>query len=83
MGRCPICNLSANGLSRYSERQRRIQDSVSTPVPKTKTIKVNVGAVTVRIYPTAPGWTVTFKQPDGARKRVWRSDLTEARTFAG
>lgn len=49
---------------------------------KNKPIKVVVGSVTVRIYATPPGWTVSYCEPDGSRKRIWRADLTAARTVA-
>lgn len=51
-------------------------------MPKNKTIKISVGAVTVRVYPTSPGWTVVYYEPDGTRKRIWRAEQADARQVA-
>src|SRR4051812_46475031 len=53
----------------------------SNPPKKVKK-KFEVRRGLVKVYPTPPGWTVTWVSLDG-RKRKWFSTETKAREFAG
>jgi integrase len=56
---------------------------LSHPLKKDKKrFVVKKGAFAIKVYPTPPGWTVTWVSPEG-RKRKWFSTETKAREFSG
>lgn len=56
--------------------------AVQPPAKKQKRFVVKKGSVALKVYPTPPGWTVTWVSPDG-RERKWFANETKARRFAG
>ena len=49
---------------------------------KKKRFVVKKGSISIKIYPTPPGWTVTWISPDGRQRKYFGAE-TKAREFAG